>query len=63
MPRAMAWLVDLGIRFAVLVVMSFPLALLDEFGSGLYLALMFLVYWLYPIICEALWGRTLGKRA
>ncbi|KAG1243053.1 hypothetical protein G6F65_022663 [Rhizopus arrhizus] len=24
---------------------------------------MFLVYWAYPIVCEALWGRTLGKRA
>ena len=33
-PRAMAWLVDLGVRIAVLVVMSIPLALLDSFGSG-----------------------------
>ncbi|PSD22736.1 RDD family protein, partial [Stenotrophomonas maltophilia] len=62
-PRAMAWLVDLGVRIAVLVVMSIPLALLDSFGSGLGLVLMFLVYWAYPIVCEALWGRTLGKRA
>ncbi|MCO5736942.1 MULTISPECIES: RDD family protein [Stenotrophomonas maltophilia group] len=61
-PRAMAWLVDLGVRIAVLVVMSIPLALLDSFGSGLGLVLMFLVYWAYPIVCEALWGRTLGKR-
>ncbi|PSD25697.1 RDD family protein, partial [Stenotrophomonas maltophilia] len=30
MPRAMAWLVDLGVRIAVLVVMSIPLALLDS---------------------------------
>ncbi len=63
LPRAMAWLVDLGVRVAVLVLMSIPLALLDTFGSGLYLVLMFLVYWAYPIVCEALWGRTLGKRA
>ena len=32
-------------------------------GSGLGLVLMFLVYWAYPIVCEARWGRTLGKRA
>jgi len=62
-PRAMAWLVDLGVRIAALVLVSIPLALLDKFGSGLYLVLMFLVYWAYPIVCEALWGRTLGKRA
>jgi len=62
-PRAMAWLIDLGVRIAVLVLMSIPLALLDSFGSGLGLVLMFLVYWAYPIVCEARWGRTLGKRA
>ncbi|KOQ73874.1 membrane protein [Stenotrophomonas maltophilia] len=62
-PRAMAWLIDLGVRIAVLVLMSIPLALLDTFGSGLGLVLMFLVYWAYPIVCEARWGRTLGKRA
>ncbi len=43
----MAWLVDLGVRIAALVLMSIPLALLDQFGSGLYLVLMFLVYWAY----------------
>lgn len=62
-PRALAWLVDLAIRFAILAALSIPLALLKEFGTGLYLALMFLVYWAYPIVCEALWGRTPGKRA
>ena len=63
MPRALAWLVDLGIRFGALVVLSIPLALLDEFGRGIYMAAMFLLMWAYPIVCEALWGRTLGKRA
>ncbi|MEW2970346.1 RDD family protein, partial [Pseudomonas aeruginosa] len=48
LPRAMAWLVDLGVRIAVLVLMAIPLAVLDEFGSGLNLVLMFLVYWVYP---------------
>ncbi len=63
LPRALAWLIDLGLRAAVLIVLSFPLALLDEFGRGLYLALMFLLNWGYAIVLEAVWGRTLGKRA
>ncbi|WMJ70908.1 RDD family protein [Stenotrophomonas sp. 24(2023)] len=61
-PRALAWLIDLGIRAGVLVVMAMPLALLGEFGCGLHLALMFLVFWAYPIVLEAAWGRTPGKR-
>ena len=62
-PRALAWLVDLGVRIGALTLLSIPLALLDEFGRGIYLAAMFLINWTYPIVCEALWGRTLGKRA
>lgn len=63
LPRAVAWLVDLAIRGAALIVLSFPLMLLDELGRGLYLALMFLLNWAYAIVLEAVWGQTLGKRA
>ncbi|WP_416056222.1 RDD family protein [Stenotrophomonas maltophilia] len=63
MPRALAWMIDLAIRMGSLMILSIPLALLEKFGQGLYLALMFLLMWAYPIVCEALWGRTLGKRA
>lgn len=63
LPRALAWLIDLAIRFAVLVLLSFPLALLGEFGRGIYLAAMFLLNWAYTIVQEAIWGQTLGKRA
>ncbi|AWH23160.1 MULTISPECIES: RDD family protein [Stenotrophomonas] len=63
MPRALAWLIDLGIRVGTGFVLAIPLALLEEFGRGIYLAIMFLLMWAYPIVCEALWGRTPGKRA
>ncbi|MEG2805676.1 RDD family protein [Stenotrophomonas sp.] len=62
-PRALAWLVDFMVRIGALMVLSIPLAFLGGFGQGLYLALMFLLMWAYTIVQEALWGRTLGKRA
>lgn len=63
LPRALAWLMDAGIRLGALVLLALPLGLLDDFGRGLYLALMFLLDWAYSIVFEALWGQTLGKRA
>ncbi|MGE8279254.1 MAG: RDD family protein [Stenotrophomonas sp.] len=62
-PRALAWLIDLVIRFSVLTVMSPLLIPLGGLGQGLYLGLMFLLFWAYPIVFEVWWGRTLGKRA
>ena len=61
-PRALAWLLDLLIRGSALTVVGVPLGLLGEFGRGLSLAAMFLVLWAYPIVLEAVWGQTLGKR-
>ncbi|MGV8961440.1 MAG: RDD family protein [Stenotrophomonas sp.] len=61
-PRALAWLIDLAVRFGVLSVMSLPLMLLGGLGQGLYLGLMFLMFWAYPIVLEAWNGQTLGKR-
>ncbi|MDY0979615.1 RDD family protein [Stenotrophomonas rhizophila] len=61
-PRALAWAIDFMIRVAALMLLSIPLALLGEFGQGLYLGLMFLLMWAYTIVQEACWGRTLGKR-
>ena len=62
-PRALAWLIDFGLRFLLLALLSIPLALLDEFGRGIYLAVMFLLNWAYTIVLEAVWGQTPGKRA
>jgi hypothetical protein len=40
------------------------LGLLGATGQGLYLVVLFLVFWAYPIVLEALWnGYTPGKKA
>lgn len=63
-PRAMAWLIDAGIRYAVLSVFSMILAMSGEAGMGVYLVLLFATMWGYPIIFEAMMdGQTPGKRA
>ncbi len=62
-PRALAWAIDFAVRFGALLLLSIPLAFLGDFGKGLYLALMFVLMWAYTIVQEAVWGRTLGKRA
>ncbi len=64
MPRALAWGIDLAIRLAVLWVFSMFLAFAGKSGMGLYLVLLFIVFWGYPILCEGLFnGQTPGKRA
>ena len=63
-PRAFAWLIDLMIRFGLLLLASMGLAVLGNAGMGLYLVLLFLVVWAYPVVFEVLWdGQTPGKRA
>lgn len=62
-PRALAWLLDLLVRVAMLVAAAFLLGLLGGFGDGLYLVAAFLLFWGYPIAFEVLWrGQTPGKR-
>jgi uncharacterized RDD family membrane protein YckC len=62
-PRALAWMIDLAIRFALLTVMSVLLSVLGRAAAGLYLIALFLVFWAYPIVCEAAFGgQTPGKR-
>ncbi|MDC7806714.1 RDD family protein [Luteimonas sp BLCC-B24] len=63
-PRAVAWLIDLAIRGALLMVVSIVLGLLGTFGAGLYMMVLFLIFWGYPVAFEALYGgQTPGKRA
>lgn len=63
-PRAAAWVIDLSIRIALLLMASMFLGLLDRAGMGIYLVCMFLVVWAYPVVFEAMWsGQTPGKRA
>jgi len=62
-PRALAWTIDAGVRFALLLACAIPLNLLDGLGNGLWLVVMFVLTWFYPVLFEALWsGQTLGKR-
>lgn len=63
-PRALAWAIDLGIRMLLLSLCSMLLGLLGKAGMGVYLVVLFAVFWGYPILCEGLFnGQTPGKRA
>jgi uncharacterized RDD family membrane protein YckC len=63
-PRAVAWGIDLVIRLGILMLVGTVLGLLGAAGQGLYLILMFLIFWAYPILFEVLWdGQTPGKKA
>lgn len=62
-PRSLAWAIDLAIRLALLSVCSAIFGALGKGGMGLYLVMLFLVFWAYPIVCEGLFnGQTPGKR-
>lgn len=63
LPRAAAWAIDFLIRAGAMMVGAMLLGLLGDTGSGLYLLLLFVTFWLYPILFEALRdGQTIGKR-
>lgn len=63
-PRAVAWGIDFGIRFAIYFVGAVTFGLLGNTGMGLQLILVFSLLWGYPVLFEVLWnGQTPGKRA
>lgn len=63
-PRALAYLLDLLIRGAILIALSFAASALDQFGMAILLLAAFLLEWLYPVVFEVLAsGATPGKRA
>src|SRR3546814_15741872 len=53
-PRALAWLIDLGIRFGVLSVSTVLIGVLGKAGIGLYFVVAFLLLWAYPVVFEAI---------
>jgi uncharacterized RDD family membrane protein YckC len=62
-PRALAWIIDLLVRSVIMATIGMFMGLLGNFGLGLYLVALFLVFWGYPILFEAMWhGQTPGKR-
>jgi uncharacterized RDD family membrane protein YckC len=62
-PRALAWMVDAGIRFAVYLALASALHGLGQVGMGLLLLALFLLEWFYPVGFEVLArGQTPGKK-
>lgn len=63
-PRALAWTIDFAIRAMVVSMAAFVLGLAGQVGMGVMSVVLFVVFWFYPVVFEALWdGRTPGKRA
>jgi uncharacterized RDD family membrane protein YckC len=60
-PRAIAYLLDVVIRFALLLAVL-PLSAFAGFGTGLILLAAFGLEWLYPVVFEIRSGATPGKR-
>lgn len=62
--RAMAWALDTMIRFAAYMALGMILPLLGGAGAGIWLILVFLMEWFYPVFFEVLaQGQTIGKMA
>ncbi len=63
-PRAVAWAIDLVVRVGIVFILGMLFAVLGQAGEGLYLVMLFLVFWAYPIAFEGWWnGQTPGKKA
>jgi uncharacterized RDD family membrane protein YckC len=62
--RALAWSLDMLIRVGIYIAAAILLGYLEAFGWGLWLILIFLVEWFYPLLFELYRdGATPGKRA
>ena len=63
-PRALAWMLDLLWRYALLIGLSMLLIPLQEIGVGLFLISWFALEWLVPAALEVHFeGATPGKKA
>src|SRR5512141_375522 len=63
MSRAYAWFIDALIRVAILWALAAVIALLGESGIGIYLLMVFVLFWFYPVLFEVLRdGQTPGKK-
>lgn len=61
--RALAFLVDLIIRFVIFIGLSWFFSIFDRLGDGLLLLSVFLIEWFYPVLFEVFWlGQTPGKK-
>lgn len=63
-PRALAYVIDLLWRGAVMIAVTIAAATLGRFGGAIFLLTAFLLEWLYPVFFEVVSnGATPGKRA
>jgi uncharacterized RDD family membrane protein YckC len=62
-PRALAFVLDTLIRYAVLFVLAMVLLPLAQLGVGAFLIMLFLMEWFYPVLFEVTRGATPGKKA
>lgn len=63
-PRAYAWIIDFLIRTAIYMIFALVLSLLGNLGTGLFLIMIFLLEWFYPVLFEIYkQGATPGKRS
>lgn len=61
--RAAAWLIDLGIRSGIYILLAILFSLTGLFGQGLLLVSFFILEWFYPVFYEVLnHGMTPGKK-
>ena len=61
-PRFAAFAIDLGIRLIVYAILGYLASLVGNFGTGLFLIVLFLLEWFYPVVFElSLAGATPGK--
>lgn len=62
-PRTLAWLLDLLIRGAIIVVTFIIMGFMGAFGFGIAMILVFLLEWFYPVWFELRHeGQTPGKK-
>jgi uncharacterized RDD family membrane protein YckC len=63
-PRALAWVVDQLLRFAIMAVVGIVVAFWGRAGMAAYLIIFFVIEWFYPVLFEVFGhGATPGKRS
>ncbi len=63
-PRALAFALDLLCRIIILIVVLIVVSLAGQAGAGLFLMVLFLLEWFYPVVFEVYrGGQTPGKQA
>ena len=63
MPRALSWVVDIFLRSIIYICLGMALSFFGRFGTGVFLLLLFILEWFYPVVCEVYFGGvTPGKK-